>query len=95
MLGKNLVNDLKTSRPIRMQDFLSYNISKTRRGIKFKFCIGLDIQRSNEFILSFQVNVMMHTLPCPKSWQIVSQLHLKNELNYKFGFCLWLGINRC
>ena len=37
---KNLVLELcsRSSRPIRMQDFLIYNISKTSSGMKLNFC---------------------------------------------------------
>ena len=40
----------KTCRPIRMQDPLNYNVSKSSGGIKVSFCIWLDIHRSNKSI---------------------------------------------
>ena len=43
----------KTSRPIRMQYSLIYNISQTSYGIKFNFCKWSDIYRSNKFTQSF------------------------------------------
>ena len=58
------------------------------------FFMWLDIHRSNIFIGSFQVVMVRHARTCPKLCQIVSQLHLENELRYKkLAFSMWLWIH--
>lgn len=76
---------------ITMQDSLKYNIPQTSWSMKLKFCILLDIYRSNNFTQSFQMGLVRHPWACPELCEIMS--HLKNELSYKV-FCLWLGIDR-
>ena len=38
----------KTSRPIRMQDFLNYNISQISWGMKFIFWMSLEFHENNK-----------------------------------------------
>ena len=77
----------KTSKSIRMQDSLNYNISQMSWNLKFNFRMWLDIHKRNKFTQSFQVGVVRHAWGCPKLCQIVSQLHLKNELRCEL--CFW------
>ena len=82
-LGKTwfLIYDRKASRIIRIQNSLNHNISEASWGMKLNFCMWWDIHSSNIFIQSWQVSVVRHARACSKLGQIVSQLHLKNELN--------------
>ena len=80
----------KTSRPIRMQDSLNCNISKTSSGMKFDFCTWLNIKRSNKrshFSYIKSVSYIKWVWSgMAKLWQIVSQIYLKNELSYEVCF---------
>ena len=85
VFGKNLVliYGPKTSKPIRMQDSSNYNISQTSWNLKLNFCMLLDIYKIYAVISS---GVVRHAWACPKLSQLVTQLHLKNELSYQVGF---------
>ena len=80
-------------KPLDESEFRSLQTSMSQemnRGLKFNFYIWSETYRSNEFTQSFQVGVVRHDWDCSKLDQIVSQLHLKNELRYKiFFFYLW------
>ena len=56
----------KTSRPIRIQDFLNYNISQMNWGLKVDFCVWLDIHRSNKFIQVISKGCDQTSLGIPK-----------------------------
>ena len=88
-------SDLKTFRPIRMQNFLNCNISQTNGIMKMKFCWWLDIHKSNKFTKSFQVGVIRLAWECPKWWQVSCQLLLKLRWVVKLVYGMWLVIHRC
>ena len=57
-----------------------------------KFLHMIRIHRSNKFLQSFQLAECGQA--CPKLYQTVSHLHLKNVWSYDIGFFRGLGIYR-
>ena len=58
------------------------NILQTIPDIKLNFCLWLDIHIINKFTPLFKLGVVTHAWAHPKFYQILSQIHLKNELSY-------------
>ena len=58
------------------------NILQTILGIKLNFCLWLDIHIINKLTQLFKLGVVTHAWAHPKFYQILSQIHLKNELSY-------------
>ena len=59
---------------------LQYITNDSRYKIEFLFVVSVYI--INKFIQLFKLGVVTHTWAHPKFYQILSQLHLKNELSY-------------
>lgn len=72
-------------RPIIMHYSWNLIISQTSRGMNLILCMWIDIYRRNKLNWSFQVDLVRHDWAYPKLGQIMSELHLKNELSYNIG----------
>ena len=57
----------KCSQPIRLQDFLSFNIAKTIWGIKFIFWMELSFHGSYSLIMWFSLGLVKHALSALKN----------------------------
>ena len=72
----------KCSRPIRFQDFLNYNISKTMWCIKLIFCMQLDVRWSHSLIVQFLLCVVRHVQACSKCSEIIKKQNLRKGMRY-------------
>ena len=89
MGGKNLVSWVMAQKPLDQSELsiLSTTISHKRvEAWSWILCMWLDIHRSNKFTQLFEVGVVRHAWACPKLCQIMSQLHLRDELSDKDSF---------
>ena len=66
----------KTSRRIRIQDSLNYNFPQTSLSMQLISCMLLSIEA---------MNLWSHLI---WKWSAISGHVLKNELNFKFSFCM-------
>ena len=64
----------------KQHNTLNCNISQTNCGMKLNSCIWLYIHRTNKFTYAFLMIMVWHVWAFPKLCQVLSQLHLKNEL---------------
>ena len=83
MSGKNMVLRLWSWNHFTNQNVGFFKLQYVKNVLRW---LEIQSNRSNKFIQSFPVGVVRHVWACPKLCQIVSQLHLKNELRYKVRF---------
>ena len=89
MFQKNLVLELWSKNLKANQNAGFSKLEYLTNKLKLNFWIWLE-RSMNTTNVSWllQVGVVRHAWICPKWWQIVSQLCLKNELSYEV-FCMW------
>ena len=81
----------KCSRPIRLQDFLSFNILQTVWSLKFIFCMSLDIHGSFSKIMYYLLGLglVRYARACPTFSKMTKRQYIWEGLGY-FSYLVYV-----